>query len=310
MKSIILTSSFLLLYFVAQSQIGYYPPKKSSVSKKKYDENIEQLKRLYERIEGGGTDEALANYIGNIPYMYLNLGVETERIYEVWQKSYAIYKWVACTKLCYEQGRPHQPEIDQFRNRDTVLTKKWCDQCQIVFDSMTEAFNKRRAMRKQSLDSTLVRELHIIYEDDQLYRHNIDSFPHDSKEREELWAKQKMLDSLNVIKIKAIIKKYGKYPGGSLVGDSQRMTAFFVIQHANQETQEEYLPLVKDAVLKKEIGKIAYIMLIDRVYSNRHETQLFNTQSYWDDKTHKYVSFPIDKSEEAQKIIKEINSIE
>ncbi len=43
-----------------------------------------------------------------------------------------------------------------------------------------------------------------------------------------------------------VIEEYG-YPGKSLVGPSNMGTAFLVIQHSNQEVQEKYLPLLKQA---------------------------------------------------------------
>lgn len=51
-------------------------------------------------------------------------------------------------------------------------------------------------------------------------------------------------DSLNLIAVENIIKKYG-YPGESLVGEPENEAAWFVIQHSDKIRQ--YFPLIKKA---------------------------------------------------------------
>jgi hypothetical protein len=116
------------------------------------------------------------------------------------------------------------------------------------------------------------------------------------------------LDSINLLKIKEIINKYG-YPGKKLVGE-QSMTAFYVIQHANLATREEFLPEIKKAVINKDLSKTALILLLDRIYLDKYNTQIWGTQQIWDKSQHKYIPAPIDNSEDAQKIRKEIDAIE
>ncbi|PZF73583.1 hypothetical protein [Taibaiella soli] len=60
-----------------------------------------------------------------------------------------------------------------------------------------------------------------------------------------LMAKQMVLDSMNLVYVEGILKKYG-YPGKTLVGKPTNEAAFYVIQHSSKI--KEYLPLLKKQV--------------------------------------------------------------
>jgi tetratricopeptide (TPR) repeat protein len=144
------------------------------------------------------------------------------------------------------------------------------------------------------LNKPLMRELEAINESDQKNRMMMDSvagrFGWDSREMKELWTKQNQLDSLDIIRIKEIIKEYG-YPGKSLVGD-QSSTAWLVIQHADLRTQEEYLPILQDAADKGELSKSSFALLVDRVRMRKGEKQLYGSQIQM--KNGKYEIYPIE----------------
>jgi len=144
------------------------------------------------------------------------------------------------------------------------------------------------------LNKPLMRELEAINESDQTNRMMMDSvgkrFGWDSREMKELWTKQNEVDSLNLIRIKEIIKEYG-YPGKSLVGD-QSSTAWLVIQHADLNTQEEYLPILQDAADKGELRKSSFALLVDRVRMRKGEKQLYGSQIQM--KNGKYEIYPIE----------------
>lgn len=144
------------------------------------------------------------------------------------------------------------------------------------------------------LNKPLMRELEDINESDQKHRMIMDSvqgiYGWDSKEMKELWANQNRADSLNLIRIKEIVKQYG-YPGKSLVGN-QSSTAWLVIQHADLKTQEEYLPILEDASNKGELPKSSFALLVDRVRMRRGEKQLYGSQIQTKDG--KNVIYPIE----------------
>jgi len=126
-------------------------------------------------------------------------------------------------------------------------------------------------------DATLMRELHDIAEKDQRYRiQMIKKQDRQANTLTELWKKQTELDLQNIRKISSIIAQHG-YPGKSLVGN-QWEVAFLVIQHSDIETQEKYLPLLKDAVKEGELNAASLAMLIDRINVSHDKEQIYGTQ--------------------------------
>ena len=98
---------------------------------------------------------------------------------------------------------------------------------------------------------------------------------------------QRPLDLQNAKDIEAIIKKYG-YPGRKLAGGKYENVAWVVIQHAELNYQEKYLPLIHKAVLEKQLEDQPLKMLIDRIYWKKNGFQIFGSQGgvdFADDKT-------------------------
>jgi hypothetical protein len=180
--------------------------------------------------------------------------------------------------------------IDHLK-KDTDLrslhqTKEW--------EELIDKVEKKVDEYESHLNKPLMRELEAINVSDQKNRMMIDSvqkrFGWDSKDIKELWTKQNELDSLDMMRIKEIIKKYG-YPGKSLVGD-QSSTAWLVIQHADLKTQEEYLPILREATNKGELSKSSFALLVDRVRMRKGEKQLYGSQLQM--KNGKYEIYPIE----------------
>ena len=84
-----------------------------------------------------------------------------------------------------------------------------------------------------------------------------------------------ILDSLNLLQIEQIIKKYG-YPGKSLVGTGTNEAAYFVIQHSNKI--DKYLPLIKKAADENEIEFNLYAKMLDRSLMHKEKEQIYGTQ--------------------------------
>jgi hypothetical protein len=91
------------------------------------------------------------------------------------------------------------------------------------------------------------------------------------------WRKQTITDSLNMIRIAAILDSIG-YPGKSMVGDTAYTAAFFVVQHSNLKNREKYIPLIRNAAEKNEIEWKYVAMMIDRIQTDKHEKQIYGTQ--------------------------------
>lgn len=136
---------------------------------------------------------------------------------------------------------------------------------------------KKEAM----LNKPLIAQLKTIYLDDQEHRKQMDSinstFGFQSKEVKDLWKTINETDSLNLIQIKQILDEQG-WLGPEIVGTDGSTTIWLVIQHADQKTQEKYLPMMREAVKngKADAGELAY--LEDRVALKQGKKQKYGTQ--------------------------------
>ena len=89
------------------------------------------------------------------------------------------------------------------------------------------------------------------------------------------WTKQDIADSLNVVFVEGVFKKYG-YPGKTLVDTPTNETAWYVIQHSRKIDQ--YMPLMKAAAEKGELPFRLYAMMLDRQLMNQNKEQIYGTQ--------------------------------
>lgn len=125
--------------------------------------------------------------------------------------------------------------------------------------------------------SGIKKELFDIYQTDQLYRAEMAKVKPTDLKIVELVNKQDSLDSINVKRVIVILDSMG-YPLRSQFGDSAGLAAFFVIQHANLNYQDKYLPLFEQAARNNEIEWKNVVYMIDRVRLKKGQKQLFGTQ--------------------------------
>ncbi|PQV48918.1 hypothetical protein CLV33_104124 [Jejuia pallidilutea] len=119
------------------------------------------------------------------------------------------------------------------------------------------------------LNNDLVKLINIINIDDQKYRGS-DEQTYNTRQPELDKQNQKLIDSL--------FSEHKKYIGISLVGEKFESVMWSVIQHSNLEMMEKYLPIIQKAVQDKELNKTPFKMLIDRIYSQKHDYQIFGSQ--------------------------------
>ncbi|HEV7347847.1 DUF6624 domain-containing protein [Telluribacter sp.] len=136
---------------------------------------------------------------------------------------------------------------------------------------------KRAAGRNPDLE----RELKQIREADQKPRLKMDTvgreYGFDSPEAKPVWEEMKRVDSVNLPKIERILQEHG-YPGKTLVGEDQSITAWLVIQHAALAVQEKYFPLIQEAAQQGELDKSHLALLVDRIRVFKGQKQLFGSQ--------------------------------
>jgi len=113
-------------------------------------------------------------------------------------------------------------------------------------------------------------------------------------------------DSINEVKAKVIINKYG-YPGYDLVGESSD-NFWAIIQHCDNDVpfQERVLVLMKKQVDKNNASKAKYAYLTDRVLVNKDQKQIYGTQLQRNKKTGKFSPFPLQYPKTVNKLRKEM----
>lgn len=185
-------------------------------------------------------------------------------------------------------------------------TLKWSDYFHLINDSdlnylhsdhrwepLKSIVLKNKKSAEANLDQELVALLDTIYVNDQNNRTKIRSteakFGRKSKAMDNLWKKILKQDSLNLIIISNLLDSHG-WPDKTLIGKRGASTIFLVIQHADKETQEKYLPMIKKAVEDDNLPKRQYAMFYDRLLLRRGEHQIYGTQLAIDDQSkHPYV---------------------
>lgn len=151
--------------------------------------------------------------------------------------------------------------------------KRW----QLLLDIVKSNKEKTEA----NLNIPLANELDSILSEDQKYRKmtgDVESkFGRGSREMRELWKTINEKDSLNLIKVRAILDKYG-WLGADVVGDAGNSALFLVLQHADLETQEHYLPMMKEAVTNGNAKASSLALLVDRVEMRNNRPQIYGSQ--------------------------------
>ena len=154
--------------------------------------------------------------------------------------------------------------------------------------------NKEKA--EANLDKDLVAILDTIYDDDQTYRQQIseiqDKYGRESEEMKNQWEIIKEKDSINLIKVKKILDEKG-WLGADIIGGKGNQTLFLVIQHSDIETQEKYLPMMREAVSKGNASASSLALLEDRVSLRKGGKQIYGSQIGYDKESDEYYVLPL-----------------
>lgn len=78
-----------------------------------------------------------------------------------------------------------------------------------------------------------------------------------------------------------------------VIGNQGNLTLFLVIQHADLETQEEYLPMMREAVKNGNASSRNLALLEDRVALGKGEKQIYGSQVNRDQETGEYYVLPL-----------------
>lgn len=147
--------------------------------------------------------------------------------------------------------------------------------------SLTTSFAYcRRLALHESAKKQLITDLTEIRESDQKYRNEASELRVRyngvrSKKEGDLWAKQSVIDSINMLKIEKLINDYG-YPGADKVGEELKSVAAFVILH-NPNKQEKYLNLLWKESRQGNVDKREVAILDDRINMLKGKKQKYGT---------------------------------
>ena len=147
-----------------------------------------------------------------------------------------------------------------------------------------------------SLDTAVVRKLNEILQADQASRYKLKElqgqYGFESKEVVEQWKLIDKVDSLNQIDIENLITDRG-WLSAKDVGIKGSSTLFIVIQHADLETQQQYLPMMRTAVKEGKAKGYDLALLEDRVAIALGQKQIYGSQVQRDEETGDYSVSPI-----------------
>ena len=98
--------------------------------------------------------------------------------------------------------------------------------------------------------------------------------------------------AINIEKVLAILNNYG-WPDTTVIGDQGNRTICNVLQHADQQTRESYLPMMREAVLDKKLEPRYLVRAEDRLATDRGELQIYGGQMKYYPETKSFNVWPI-----------------
>ncbi|MGI4761079.1 MAG: DUF6624 domain-containing protein [Janthinobacterium lividum] len=190
-------------------------------------------------------------------------------------------------------ARAGEPE-NAFRNLNRAAEAGWENLTQLTTDTdLTSLHADKRwpwllkkvkatlARAEATQNIPLKRELAAIHESDQGPRRVMgpmqQRYKNGGPQLDSLYQQMKLHDTQNEARVKAIIAQYG-WPGPSLVGRAGSSTAFLVLQHSSLATIQAYLPLIRQAAAKGELGKSELALMEDRVLIFQNKPQVYGSQ--------------------------------
>ena len=264
----------------------------SGQEKEKYRELVQEAAELYKAEEYKSAAEKYSEAFA----AWGDKGYNTHRYYAA--SAWALAKmpdsvFVQLFRIAEKGNYSNYEQI----STDLALEELNCDERWAEILALVKK-NKKAAMGDQ--EPELVALLDTIYRDDQGLRQEISAveaeFGRDSEEMQAHWEKINEVDSINVIKVRKILDERG-WLGQDVVGGRGNSALFLVIQHADLEVQEKYLPMMRDAVKKGNARASGLALLEDRVALRNGERQIYGSQIGRDPETGEYYVSPLEDPE-------------
>jgi len=255
------TNEFTFSYENFEKEIIEYEPKQNEVSDKKFEHAVFVLNEVKKDVNNDALGFNRADYY-NILSSFLTLNESKKNIL-----------------IAYKKFKKSQGSCEYFMSSVFFKSSKFDlirddIEKQILFcqNSNTEESTEvdlKGYSSENNLDYNLVELISNISKLDQEYR---------SAEEKIYLKKQSALDKRNQKLIDSLFNKYQKYIGKTLVGEKFESVMWSVIQHSNLEMMEKYLPIIQKAVQDDDLHQTPFKMLIDRIYSQKENYQIFGSQ--------------------------------
>jgi len=162
-----------------------------------------------------------------------------------------------------------------------------------ILGNMQAQTEKLEANYDKPLRDTLL----AIVDRDQKWRQQLrdieQKYGRDSKEMQELWKTINYHDSINLLKVTAILDEKG-WVGPDKIGGQANQALFLVIQHSNLATQQKYLPMMREAVKNKNASGSSLALLEDRVALGEGRKQVYGSQIGRNKESGKYYVLPLE----------------
>lgn len=166
----------------------------------------------------------------------------------------------------------------------------------VLWEKLLNEVRLNKEELEKDLDKPLASILEAIYQDDQTYRQQVGEvekkYGRESDEMKAHWKLISEKDSVNLIKVKKILDERG-WLGPKIIGNEGNSTLFLVIQHADLETQEKYLPMMREAVSNGNAKASSLALLEDRVALRKGQKQIYGSQIGRDQETGEYYVLPL-----------------
>ncbi len=165
------------------------------------------------------------------------------------------------------------------------------------WEKLKDHFLAYRKEVEKDINWELKELLDSIYIEDQKLRQQYPEmsakYDRDSKEMKTFWKEMGYVDSLNIIEVSKILDTHG-WLGKEVVGRQGNSCLFLVIQHANIDVQEKYLPMMKQAVTDGKARASSLALLEDRILLRRGKKQIYGSQIGTHPKTKENYVLPLE----------------
>lgn len=172
------------------------------------------------------------------------------------------------------------------------------------WDALISQVKANKNEFEKDINKPLAAILDAIYEEDQRYRQQymliVEKYGWNSEEANNYWPVVEKADSINLIKVKAIIDEHG-WLGPKTIGDRGNGTLFLVIQHSDPETREKYLPIMREAVKKRDASVADLALLEDRTALEQGRKQIYGSQIGRNEQTGEMYVLPLDDPDNVDK---------